>query len=75
MSLADVGAACFEISFSGLCDLTGFDASRFNSDVDVTAHHGNIKDKQFGFSFMQQFDVVFNALDNVGTCLRRFSCL
>ena len=27
------------------------------------AHHGNIKDKQFGFSYMQQFDVVFNALD------------
>lgn len=41
--------------------------NRFNSDVDVKAHHGNIKDKQFGFSYMQQFDVVFNALDNVGT--------
>ena len=42
---------------------------RFNNDVDVKAHHGNIKDKQFGFSYMQQFDVVFNALDNVGTDL------
>ena len=41
--------------------------NRFNSNVDVKAHHGNIKDKQFGFSYMQQFDVVFNALDNVGT--------
>jgi hypothetical protein len=39
---------------------------RFNKDVEVKAHHGNIKDKQFGVPYMKQFDLVFNALDNVG---------
>lgn len=34
--------------------------------MDVKAHHGNIKDKQFGVPYMKQFDLVFNALDNVG---------
>jgi hypothetical protein len=34
--------------------------------VEVTPHHGNIKDKQFGVPYMKQFDIVFNALDNVG---------
>ena len=40
---------------------------KFNrsSDLEVTAHHGNIKDKKFGADYMQKFDVVFNALDNV----------
>ena len=40
----------------------------FNKDVEVTSHHGNIKDKQFGVAYMKQFDLVFNALDNVGSC-------
>ena len=34
--------------------------------MEVTPHHGNIKDKQFGVPYMKQFDIVFNALDNVG---------
>ena len=34
--------------------------------MEVKAHHGNIKDKQFGVPYMKQFDLVFNALDNVG---------
>lgn len=38
---------------------------RFNKDVEVKAHHGNIKDTQFGVTYMKEFDIVFNALDNV----------
>ena len=34
--------------------------------MEVIPHHGNIKDKQFGVPYMKQFDIVFNALDNVG---------
>ena len=37
----------------------------FNKDVEVKAHHGNIKDKLFGVAYMKTFDIVFNALDNV----------
>ena len=47
---------------------------RFNKDVEVKAHHGNIKDKQFGVPYMKQFDLVFNALDNVGELRRRAAC-
>ena len=31
----------------------------------IAAHHGNIKDEQFGFDFFKGFDIVLNALDNV----------
>ena len=31
----------------------------------IAAHHGNIKDEQFGFEFFKGFDIVLNALDNV----------
>ena len=38
---------------------------KFNQDVDVTPHHGNIKDPRFGVAYMKTFDVIFNALDNI----------
>ena len=31
----------------------------------IAAHHGNIKDEQFGFDFFKGFDIVLNALDNL----------
>lgn len=38
---------------------------RFNPDLKITAHHGNIKDPKFGISYFATFNVVLNALDNV----------
>lgn len=40
-------------------------ASRFNPNVDIQAHHANIKDPVFNVDWYQQFSVVFNALDNL----------
>ncbi|KAL7750578.1 E1 ubiquitin-activating protein uba2 [Sorochytrium milnesiophthora] len=40
-------------------------ASKFNPDVQIVAHHANIKDARFHVGWMKQFDVVFNALDNL----------
>lgn len=37
----------------------------FRPNVDVLAHHGNVKDSQFGVEFISKFDVVVNALDNL----------
>jgi ubiquitin-like 1-activating enzyme E1 B len=34
-------------------------------DVNVVAHHGNIKSPQFGFDYFKGFSLVMNALDNV----------
>ena len=50
---------CRASSFCGGCD-------SFNKDVDVIAHHGNVKEKRFGVAYMKDFDLVFNALDNIG---------
>jgi ubiquitin-like 1-activating enzyme E1 B len=41
-------------------------AMAFNSSSKIVAHLGNIKAPEFGASFMQKFDIVFNALDNAG---------
>jgi hypothetical protein len=40
---------------------------KFNpsAKLQIVAHHGNIKDKKFGADFIQKFDLVFNALDNI----------
>ena len=40
---------------------------RFNhtESLHIVAHHGNIKDKKFGADFIQKFDLIFNALDNI----------
>lgn len=40
-------------------------ASKFRRDVEITAHHGNIKDPEFNVDWFAQFDIVFNALDNL----------
>ena len=37
----------------------------FNPEVNITAHHGNIKDPKFGIDYFKQFTLVMNALDNV----------
>lgn len=36
-----------------------------NPHVQITAHHGNIKDKQFDSKFFKQFTLTLNALDNL----------
>lgn len=38
---------------------------QFRPDVNITAHHGNVKEAKFGIEFVSQFDVVVNALDNL----------
>jgi len=40
-------------------------ASRFNPNVDIIAHHKNIKEKEFDVEWYRGFDIVFNALDNL----------
>lgn len=37
----------------------------FRPDVEIQAHHGNVKDEKFGIPFISKFDVVANALDNL----------
>ena len=34
------------------------------SQLNLVAHHGNIKDQKFGVCWFEKFDLVFNALDN-----------
>ena len=50
-------------------------ASAFNPNVHITPIHGNIKDTQFDLAWFQNFDIVLNALDNLGmlSCLHVFS--
>lgn len=38
---------------------------KFNPEAKILAHHGNVKELQFGMSFVRKFDLVLNALDNV----------
>ena len=40
-------------------------AQKFNPNVQIVAHHANIKDTQFNVSWFRGFRVVFNALDNL----------
>ena len=42
-------------------------AQRFNPRVLLEARHANIKDPEFNLEFFNGFDIVFNALDNLGT--------
>ena len=37
----------------------------FNPDVKIIAHYGNIKDVKFGIDYIQKFNLVLNALDNI----------
>jgi molybdopterin/thiamine biosynthesis adenylyltransferase len=38
----------------------------FNPSVHITPIHGNIKEPQFDLDWFQSFDIVLNALDNLG---------
>lgn len=40
-------------------------ARKFNPEVNIKPHHGNIKDPKFGIPYFKKFDLVLNALDNV----------
>ena len=40
-------------------------ASQFNTKVNIEAHHASIFDSKYNVEFFQDFDVVFNALDNI----------
>mmetsp|Transcript_53382 Transcript_53382/g.155601 ORF Transcript_53382/g.155601 Transcript_53382/m.155601 type:complete len:607 (-) Transcript_53382:99-1919(-) len=37
----------------------------FRPGVKIIAHHGNVKEPQYGVEFISKFDVVVNALDNL----------
>lgn len=41
-------------------------ASAFNPNVHIVPIHGNIKDMQFDLAWFRGFDIVLNALDNLG---------
>ena len=41
-------------------------ASAFNPHVRINPIHANIKDPQFDMSWFRTFDIVLNALDNLG---------
>lgn len=41
-------------------------AGAFNPHVKIQPIHGNIKEPQFDVAWFQQFEIVLNALDNVG---------
>ncbi|KAK3683427.1 hypothetical protein B0T22DRAFT_385519 [Podospora appendiculata] len=40
-------------------------AQRFNPNVEIVAHHANIKDAEFNIEWFSSFAIVFNALDNL----------
>lgn len=40
-------------------------ASQFNPSVNIDAHHASIFDGQYDVDFFEDFDIVFNALDNL----------
>ncbi len=41
-------------------------ASKFNPNVELEARFANIKDEEFDVEWFATFDLVFNALDNLG---------
>lgn len=43
-------------------------AQAFNPNVKITPIHANIKEPQFDVSWFKGFDIVLNALDNLGVC-------
>lgn len=38
---------------------------RFRPDVEIVAHHANVKSSQFNVEYFQQFSIVLNGLDNL----------
>jgi ubiquitin-like 1-activating enzyme E1 B len=58
------------IAFPRFLQVAARTASAFNPNVHITPIHGNIKDTQFDLAWFKGFDIVLNALDNLGTpCL------
>ena len=49
-----------------LCQIAAQTAAPFNPNVHITPIHGNIKEPQFDIEWFQRFDIVLNALDNLG---------
>lgn len=41
-------------------------AAPFNPNVQLTPIHGNIKEPQYDIPWFQTYDIVLNALDNLG---------
>jgi len=41
-------------------------AAPFNPNVRIIPIHDNIKEPQYDIQWFQQFDIVLNALDNLG---------
>jgi molybdopterin/thiamine biosynthesis adenylyltransferase len=38
---------------------------KFKPEMNITAHHANVKNPEFNVDFFKQFNVVLNGLDNV----------
>ena len=45
-------------------------ASKFNPSVKIDAIHGNVKEPQYDVEWFKSFDLVMNALDNLGELLQ-----
>ena len=54
------------IAFPRFLQVAARTASAFNPSVHITPIHGNIKDTQFDLAWFKGFDIVLNALDNLG---------
>lgn len=61
----------FAIWSNMILEVAARTASAFNPNVHITPIHGNIKDTQFDLAWFGSFDIVLNALDNLGM----LSCL
>jgi molybdopterin/thiamine biosynthesis adenylyltransferase len=59
------------IFFSGMKQIAAQSAAPFNPNVRITPIHGNIKEPQYDIEWFRQFDIVLNALDNLGKALPR----
>ena len=56
-----------ESLFDSACEqVAAQTASPFNPNVRITPIHDNIKEPQYDILWFQQFDIVLNALDNLG---------
>jgi hypothetical protein len=62
-------AMCYFDCGSLLSQVARETASQFNPEVEINAIHGNIKDAQFSVDYFKSFDLVLNALDNLGALI------
>lgn len=53
----------------GTVQVASHTAAPFNPNVTITPIHGNIKEPQYDVPWFQGFDIVLNALDNLGETL------